>query len=619
MWKKRKPPYLLFFLFLLLCILTGYYFSGIFLEPGLALSNINTRLEYIISHPFAWYWNEKSAACITGTFLAWLYILSQYLYHQRDFQFGREYGTSQWADPEEISRQLMDSLPENNRILSKHLHISKKALSNNNVIVIGSPGTGKSTGIVIPNLLTASASYVVLDVKGELADGYGSYLKEKGYQIKCLNLKEMEKSNQYDPFHYIRKEEDIIKLVTNIQANTTPPDAMKGDPFWDDGLALYLMSLFYYVWMECKGKERTMNKVLELCNKEAEVLDEDGTTALGVMMERLTLGKYGKNHPAYIKYQKLKGGHQETVKSIILMVNAKLKFFETPGIRRIFEDDDMELESLGTGKNRDGKTKTALFLIIPDNDNSFAFVMGMLYTQIFETLIHVADLEYHGPLPVPVEVWMDEFANGARPDRFENLITTLRSRNISALIFLQSVDQIKKIYTGDTWGILMDACSAFIFLGSGRGSLNTQEYVSKLLGQATIDKRTEGESRGKSGNSSLNFDRAGRDLMTPAEIGRMSREKCIILLEGQQPVLDDKVRPFSDKIFLHAKSLGRYKNPVVVKLDEQGQYQTIKSPGSLEELSEESVAYYKNLAKEGKARIYELNEEEFLRWNLKDE
>ena len=429
----------------------------------------------------------------------------------------------------------------------------------------------------------------------------------------------MEKSNQYDPFHYIRKEEDIIKLVTNIQANTTPPDAMKGDPFWDDGLALYLMSLFYYVWMECKGKERTMNKVLELCNKEAEVLDEDGTTALGVMMERLTLGKYGKNHPAYIKYQKLKGGHQETVKSIILMVNAKLKFFETPGIRRIFEDDDMELESLGTGKNRDGKTKTALFLIIPDNDNSFAFVMGMLYTQIFETLIHVADLEYHGPLPVPVEVWMDEFANGARPDRFENLITTLRSRNISALIFLQSVDQIKKIYTGDTWGILMDACSAFIFLGSGRGSLNTQEYVSKLLGQATIDKRTEGESRGKSGNSSLNFDRAGRDLMTPAEIGRMSREKCIILLEGQQPVLDDKVRPFSDKIFLHAKSLGRYKNPVVVKLDEQGQYQTIKSPGSLEELSEESVAYYKNLAKEGKARIYELNEEEFLRWNLKDE
>lgn len=240
-----------------------------------------------------------------------------------------------------------------------------------------------------------------------------------------------------------------------------------------------------------------MNKVLELCNKEAEVLDDDGTTALGVMMERLTLGKYGKNHPAYIKYQKLKGGHQETVKSIILMVNAKLKFFETPGIRRIFEDDDMELESLGTGKNRDGKTKTALFLIIPDNDNSFVFVMGMLYTQIFETLIHVADLEYHGPLPVPVEVWMDEFANGARPDRFENLITTLRSRNISALIFLQSVDQIKKIYTGDTWGILMDACSAFIFLGSGRGSLNTQEYISKLLGQATIDKRTEGENREK--------------------------------------------------------------------------------------------------------------------------
>lgn len=520
MWKKNKMPYGMFGLFLIICLIAGYYISGLFKEPGLNLVNMEERLGKILSSPFSNYWNDKTFPCILTMLLGWLYFVSQYLYRNRNFQFDKEHGSAQWADPEKVSRQLEDKLPENNRLLSKHVSISKWALSNNNAIVIGSPGTGKSTGIVIPNLLTASASYVVLDVKGELADGYGNYLKQKGYQIKVLNLKVMERSNQYNPFHYVRKEEDIIKLVTNIQVNTTPPDSMKGDPFWEDGLALYLMSLFYYVWLECDGKDRTMNKVLELCNKEAEVLDEDGTTALGVMMERLTFGKYGKNHPAYQKYQKLKGGHPETVKSIILMVNAKLKFFETPGIRRIFEDDDMSLENLGTGKNRDGKTKMALFLVIPDNDSSFNFVMGMLYSQIFETLIHVADLEYHGPLPIPVEVWMDEFANGARPDRFENLITTLRSRNISAVMFLQSVDQIKTIYKGETWGILMDACSTFLFLGAGRGSLSTQEYISKLLGQATIDKRTEGESRGgKNGNSSLNFDRAGRDLLTPAEVG----------------------------------------------------------------------------------------------------
>lgn len=363
-----------------------------------------------------------------------------------------------------------------------------------------------------------------------------------------------------------------------------------------------------------------MNKVLELCNKEAEVLDEDGTTALGVMMERLTYGKMGKNHPAYLKYQKLKGGHPETVKSIILMVNAKLKFFETPGIRRIFSSDDMELEGLGTGKNRDGETKMALFLVLPDNDQSFNFVTGMLYTQIFDTLIRTADLEYHGALPIPVEIWMDEFANGARPDRFENLITTLRSRNISAVLFLQSVDQIKTIYKGETWGILMDACSTFVFLGAGRGALATQEYISKLLGQATIDKRSEGESRGgKNGSSSLNFDRAARELLSAAEIGRLPREKCIILLEGHQPILDDKIRPFKEKTFLYAKSLGRFENPVIVRKKPDGEYETIKASGMLQPLSEKSVAYFKQKVQEGKAVIFELDDASFLQMDFRKE
>lgn len=612
MWKKRKTPYILFAVVFILCILLGYYVSGIFMEGGLTIMNFEDRLNTVFSHPLGNYWNEKSLSCIAVGSLVWLYFVSQYLYRNRNFQFGQEHGTSEWADPEKVRKELADKDISKNRILSKNVEVSRTALANNNSIVIGSTGKGKSIGVVVPNILRASASYVLLDVKGELVEGYGNFLKEEGYQIRVLNLKEMEKSNQYNPFRYIKKEEDIIRLVTNIQVNTTPPDAIKGDPFWEDGVAMYLMSLFYYVWLECSGRAKTMNKVLELCNKEMETVDEE-TTALQILMESLVHGKRGKSHPAYKNYKKLKEGHPETVKSIILMVNAKLKFFETPGIRRIFEDDELHLEELGTGKNRDGKTKTALFLVVPDNDVSFNFLIGMVYTQMFDTLIREADLHYHGPLPVPVEAWMDEFANGARPDRFENLITTLRSRNMSAIIFLQSVDQIKTIYKGDTWGILMDACSTFVFLGAGRGSLATQEYISKLLGQATIDKRSEGEQRGRNRNSNISFDRASRDLMTPSEVGRLPKNKCILLLEGHQPIMDVKNWPFKHKDFKYAKSLGRYENPVFVKRNKDGSYETEKAAGSMVELSEESVAYYKKQAEEeGNVLFFSFDEDTFL-------
>lgn len=619
MWRKRKTPYAMFIILFLLCCAIGYYISGIFIEPGLNILNLEQRLGNIFASPFVNYWNDKSLPCILVGLLCWMYFVSQYLYRNRNFQFGTEEGSSEWAEPKAVTKALADKKTENNMILSKNVQISKDALSNRNAIYIGAPGTGKTTGVVIPNILTASASYVMLDVKGDLLDGYGNYLKEQGMQVKSLNLKEPEKSSQFNPFRYIKTDEDLIKLEANIHANTTPPDALKGDPFWDDGVALYLLSLFYYVWLECPYKEQTMNKVLELCNKEVEVLDEDGTTALSVMMEYLTMGKRGKNHPAYVKYQKLKKGAPDTVRSIILMVNAKLKFFETPGVQRIFGDDELNLEELGAGKNWDGKTKTALFLVIPDNDRSFDFVLGMVYSQMFDTLIRTADLHFHGPLPVPVEVWMDEFANGARPDKFENLITTLRSRNISAKIFLQSVDQIKTIYKNDTWGIIMDACSVFVFLGAGRGSLSTHEYISKLLGPATIDKRTEGDRRGKYGDSSLNFDRKARDLLNPSEVARLPRRKCIILLEGYQPIIDDKLRPFSQENFRHAKTLGHYESPVVVRQLPSGEYKTIKSPGEMIPLNEESVAYYKTLAGEGKARIFEIDDDSLMEMDFEKE
>lgn len=416
-----------------------------------------------------------------------------------------------------------------------------------------------------------------------------------------FHSKEPEKSDRFNPFAYIHKDIDLIRVVTSIQESTTPPDAMKGEPFWDEGVSLYLIALMYYVWLESPVKN--LPEVLRLANEEEEVLDGEGTTKLSVRMERLTLGNLGINHPAYKNYKKLKGGHEETVKSIILMVNAKLRLVEVPEIARIFEENELDIDSLGTGKNWDEETKTAIFLVFPEQDKSFDFVLGMVYTQIFNRLIELADTYFRGPLPIPVEFLMDEFANGVRPVGFDKYITTVRSRNMSAVMAVQSVDQIKTIYKGDTWGTLMDACSMFLFLGAGRGSYTTHEFISKLLGSGTIDKRSEDENRGQNKSSGLRYDRAGRELITPAEVARMPRNKCIILLEAQAPLMDTKYRPFKEKVFLYARSLGAYERPEKKKT----------TGSSMEVLTEKGVEHYQKMAEEGEqVKIFNMEEAEFL-------
>lgn len=406
MWKNKKTPYGFFFLILFACLTAGYFISGIFIGEPPTLLNIPDKLNRILSHPMKVYWNDKSLPCMGVGVVGWLYFMAQYTYRNRNFQFGIENGSERWADPKKL--QLAEKDSRKNWRLSQNVEVSKNALSNNNILMIGSPGTGKSTGFFIPELLKANASFIVMDIKGELLSGYGNYLEEQGMRVQALNLKEPEKSNQFNPFAFIRKDIDLIRVITSIQESTTPPDAQKGEPFWDEGVSLYLMALMYYVWMESPVKN--LPEVLRLANKEEQVIDKEGNTELGVLMERLTFGPRKRDHPAYKNYIKLKGGHEETVKSIVLMVNAKLRLLEVPEISRIFEDNELDIESLGTGKNWDEKTKTAIFLVLPEQDKSFDFVLGMVYTQIFNCLIELADTYYHGPLPIPVEFLMDEFA-----------------------------------------------------------------------------------------------------------------------------------------------------------------------------------------------------------------
>ena len=599
MWKKQKFPKALLVLLLAGCLLLGYYIGAIFCYPERSLRTIDVILKDVMEHPLKNYWNENSPACIGLGFLLWLFLLSYYSYYQRDFHSSIEHGSAEWADIAQVLKRRGEKDGKNIRILSQHVSVSKnkRKLSNNNMMVVGAPGTGKSAKIVAPNLLLAEDSMVILDVKGDLLKQYGNYLKEKGYRIKVLDLisSDFGKSNQYNPFMYVKTEVDLTRLVLALQAAVTPADAQKGEPFWEDGVTLYLMACFYYVWLEMEHP--TLNKVLELMNRESHVLNEETQeTELSVMMDQLARdtiqNPLGDQHPAVIQYRKLKEGAPDTVRSIVIMCNSKLKFCQVAAAKRIFEDDEMDLQFLGSGFCRDQKTRTALFLCVPDDDKSFNFVVGMLYTQLFQVLIREAR-KYGGALPVPVEIWMDEFANGARPDNFEELITTLRSRNISVVMFLQSVSQLKKIYPHDTWEILMDACSVFVYLGGGRAALSTHEYISKLLGQATIDKKSDGLSRGSHGSGSLNFDRLGRELMTPAEVGMMPEDDCIILITGEKPIYDKKYYTFDKENFKKAMALGVYEHDVCVTEDGRGGYITQKAPGRFISIPEEETVSIK--------------------------
>lgn len=488
------------------------------------------------------------------------------------------------------------------RILSQHITLSKsgKKIANNNMIVVAAPGTGKSFRIVAPNLLRNDASVVVLDVKGDLLRNYGKAMEKNGYQIKCLDVisSDFGKSHMYNPFVYVKTEVDMIRLVSNIQTSLTPQDTSKGEPFWEDGVTMYLLACFYYVWLEME--KPTLPKVQLLMTEESRILDEEtGETELEKRMNTLAVrSPMGNEHPAVSNYRKLKEGAPDTVRSIIIMCNSKFKFMGVAAAKRLFSENEMNLYELGMGVNGDKTTKTAFFLCVPDDDRSFDFIVGMLYTSLFQVLIECAR-KNGGALPIPVEVWMDEFANGSRPESFEKLFTTLRSRNISVIMFLQSVSQLKQIYKNDTWEILMDACSTFLYLGRGRGAYSTHKYIADLLGTATIDKKNDGLSKGTSGSTSINFDRQSRELLTSEEISRMPDEDCIIFISGEKPIYDKKYNTQDMKEFKEAKNLGPYVPDICVKKTKGGGYVTVKSEGKLIPLNDAEVAYFKEQVKKG--------------------
>lgn len=623
MIEKRKAPYGLFAFLLLLVLIVSYYLSGLYMIEDVSLMNLQENITYIFTHPFKSYFNDKSIACMTLGLLAWILFISWYTYHYRNFQFGVEYGSAEWGDIKEICKRLRDKDEQKNRELTQNLQISVNALSNNNTVIVGSSGTFKSTGLVYPDILNMPCSEVIIDVKGDMLRLYGNYLRYHGHVVKSLNMVQPELSDHYNPLHHIEKEEDLIRLITNMQGAVKPPDAFKGDPFWDDGCALYLQAIFYCEWLEAKREKRkaSMNNILTLVNLESqkvEIEEDVVVSQLQIKMDELA-DKYGPSYPPVRDYRKLKEGASETVRSIIIMVNAMLKLCETAGLKRIFEDDDMDFASFGLGVDGNVNKKTFLFLVIPDNDSSYNFLISMLYTQMFQVLMRTADTVCHGPLPLEVRFWMDEYYAGCRPNNPEVLMGVIRSRNISMNILVQSISQLKTVHKGDSWNTLFDNASTFIFLGSGPGAKDTHQYISELLGKMTIDKRSDGMRA--HGDANLNNDSTGRELMTPEEVKRLHRKKCIVFMEGERPVIDWKIRPFDREEFKLAKKLGPYTNPVKVVFDEETlTYRTVSDKSSFKVLTADEAEFYEQKAKrDSSIKIFNMDEEQFLYLNLNEE
>ena len=593
---KKKPYWPMIILGGFLSAYLGYL-VGAACGPGRRVDEFLAVFSYVLEKPFANYFNAYTLKAIVFMLSSYTMAVIMYYTSQRNLMPGREFGSARFANVKQVCSALQDKDESFNRVLSQNVKMSlntRHTKLNNNVLIIGGSGAGKTFFEVKPNLMQMprNCSFVVTDPKGEILRSCGGMLKKNGYNVKVLNLLEMDKSDCYNPFDYIREETDVVKLISNLIKNTTPKGSNPPDPFWERAEGLLLQSIFYYVWMEVKPEKRNFETVLKLIG-EAKVSDKGEPSRLDLRMKYLEETHPLKdNHPAVKQYNKCMRGAGDTIRSIIISVNARLAYLENKQVLRILSKDDMNISELGIGANGDGHTRTALFCVIPDSDKSYNFIVGLLYTQIFQELYHQADFNCGGRLPIHVSLMLDEFCNVALPDDFCSLLSTMRSREISSVIIIQNMAQLKALFK-DTWETVPGNCDTLIYLGGNE--VSTHEYISKLLGKATIDKRTSGETKGRQGSSSRNYDVVGRELLTPDETRKFDNKKCLIFIRGFDPIIDDKFNPFNHKAFTQTEDGGA---PAYVHTlySESKPEIPVKD---FEILTPQSVKYYEELMKKG--------------------
>ena len=501
-----------------------------FMKDG--LSGLIQNFGAAMSRPFHITLCGNSLKTILILLLCYGLAIGIYLSTQRNYRRREEHGSAQWGSPVQVNRKYADKVPTRNKILTQNVFVGldgRKHRRNLNTLVCGGSGAGKTRFFAKPNLCQANSSYVVLDPKGELLRDTGNLLSAKGYDIKVLDLINMEKSHCYNPFVYLRSDNDIQRLVTNLFKNTTPKGSQSQDPFWDQAATMLLLALIFYLHYEAPPKEQNFPMVMEMI-RAGEVREDDETykSALDILFERLEMRN--PEHIALKYYRSYHSGSGKTLKSIQITLISRLEKFNLESLASITQNDELELWSIG-------EKKTAVFAIIPDNDSSFSFLVGMLYTQLFQQLYYQADVIHGGRLPVHVHFLMDEFANVALPDEFDKLLSTMRSREISVSIIIQNLAQLKALFEKQ-WESIVGNCDEFLYLGGNEQS--THEYVSKLLGKETIDTNTYGQSKGRNGSYSTNWQLAGRELMTPDEVRMLDNRYALLFIRGERPVEDLK-------------------------------------------------------------------------------
>ena len=499
---------------------------------GGGLAAILPELMSVFENPFHIELCEDSVKAVLVLLLCYGMGIGIYFSTRRNYRRREEHGSAKWGEARTVNKKYTQHPKSANKLMTQNVSIglnAKKHRRNLNTLVCGGSCAGKTRFYCKPNLMQANTSFVILDPKGEIVRDVGKLLEAKGYEIKVLDLISMEKSHCYNPFVYLRSDNDIQRLVTNLFKSTTPKGSQSNDPFWDTAASMLLLALVFYLHYEAPEDEQNFAMVMEMLRAGAiEDEEEPRPSPLDNLFSELEYEN--PEHIALKYYHSYHSGSAKTLKSIQITLAARLEKFNLESLAALTTTDELELETLG-------EKKTALFALIPDNDTSFNFLVSLLYTQLFQQLFYSADHIHGGSLPIPVHFLMDEFANVSLPDDFDKILSVMRSRSVSVSIILQNLAQLKALFEKQ-WESIVGNCDEFLYLGGNEQS--THKYVSELLGKSTIDTNTYGKSSGRSGNYSTNYQISGRELLTPDEVRMLDNQYAILFIRGERPVLDFK-------------------------------------------------------------------------------
>ena len=502
-------------------------------NADLKLFDMLTLLAASLNQPLYLHLNEYSLKTILIFLFLFACGIGVYFSSSENRRPGEEHGSAKWGNISSIARKYADRKHRlKNLILSQGLALSLNAKShrrNLNVLIVGGSGAGKTRFYAKPNIMQCNTSFVIADPKGEMLRATAPLLLQRGYDVKVFNLINPSDSDGYNPFTYIRTDEDVVKLISNLIQNTTPKNAQQSDPFWEKSEIALDTALMLYLLHEAPPEEQNFETMMFMIeNASAMEEDEMFQSPVDVLFEALE-EKY-PDHIAVKQWKIFKQASGKTVKSILISAAVRLAAFNLPEIAKMTSYDNLDIGSLG-------EKKKAKFCVIPDNDNSFNYLVGMLYTQAFQELYYRADHKHGGELPIPVHFVMDEFANVALPDNFERVLATMRSRRISVSIIIQNMAQLKALFK-DSWESVVGNCDTFLYLGGNEQS--THEYISKMLGKETIDTRTRGITKGQHGSSNTNYQNAGRELLTLDEVRLLDNSNALIFIRGEKPIMDKK-------------------------------------------------------------------------------